>query len=199
MMTLDKKIESILFVIGKPLSLKKIQSILKIKDNELDSALDILDNRLKKDSGLSLLRTSTELELVSDAENAEVVQKFIKTTEQGELSRASLEALTILAYRGPMTRPELEQIRGVQSSMIIRNLLIRGLIEEKPEQRLGQVVYEVTLDFLRHLGVSKVSDLPDYERLHGHESVNDILRELKTDDMMDDKETVLNAEDKIDI
>ena len=85
----------------------------------------------------------------------------------GELSRPSLEALTILAYRGPLTRPELEQIRGVHSSLILRNLLLRGLIEEKEDARLGQPLYSVTLDFLRHIGLASVEELPSTKNCAG--------------------------------
>ena len=81
------------------------------------------------------------------------------------VSRPSLEALAVLAYRGPLTRPELEQIRGVQSSMILRNLMIRGLVEMKEDLRLGQPVYRVTVDFLKHIGADRVESLPDFEKL----------------------------------
>jgi segregation and condensation protein B len=108
------------------------------------------------------------------------VKKAVKHDVEGELTKPSLEALTILAYRGPMTRPELEQIRGVQSSMILRNLMMRGLVEMKEESRLGQPVYTVTLDFLKHLGIAKQSDLPRFETLSAHAAIEDVLSDLES-------------------
>ena len=108
---------------------------------------------------------------------ARAVAKVVNAEISGELTRPSLEALTILAYCGPMSRAELEQIRGVQSTLILRNLMLRGLIEEQPEEKLGQPLYAVTFDFLRHLGLKSVESLPEYEELRGHSVVQDILAE----------------------
>jgi segregation and condensation protein B len=78
-----------------------------------------------------------------------------------------------------MTRPELEQIRGIQSSLILRNLMLRGLVEEKEDTRLGQPMYSITFDFLKHLGLSNVEALPDYEDLRGNSTVSDVLQDLE--------------------
>jgi len=131
------------------------------------------------ESGVMLQKNGSEYELVTRPEVAEVVSQVVKAEAQGELSRPSLEALTILAYRGPLTRPELEQVRGVQSSMILRNLMIRGLVEEHEDVRLGQPTYAVTFAFLNHLGVASIESLPDYEVLRGHSAVSDVLAQLE--------------------
>ena len=177
-MNLEQTIEAILFASGKPLSERKLAEITEKKAEEISEALDLLENKLE-DRGILLQRYEKEVALVSHPEAAEFVQKVVKDEEQGELTRASLEALTILAYRGPMTRPELEQIRGVQSSMILRNLMIRGLIEQKEDMRLGQATYAVTFDFLNHLGLKSIKDLPDYDELRGHTAISDMLDQLK--------------------
>jgi segregation and condensation protein B len=110
---------------------------------------------------------------------AETVRSVLKAEVQGELSRPSMEALAILAYRGPMTRPELEQIRGVQSALILRNLMMRGLVEMGEETRVGQPTYSVTLDFYKHLGLAKPEELPDYQALRGNSAVEQALAELE--------------------
>lgn len=157
------------------------------KAEEISEALDLLESELEN-RGILLQRYEKEVALVSHPDAAEFVQKVVKDEEQGELTRASLEALTILAYRGPMTRPELEQIRGVQSSMILRNLMIRGLIEQKEDMRLGQATYAVTFDFLNHLGLKTIKDLPDYGELRGHTAISDMLDQLKEPDKIQENQ-----------
>jgi segregation and condensation protein B len=87
--------------------------------------------------------------------------------------------LSILAYRGPLTRAELEQIRGVQSAIILRNLMLRGLVETREEARLGQPVFQVTMDFVKHLGLARLEDLPDFTALHTHPTVEQVLDQLE--------------------
>ncbi|MDF1496622.1 MAG: SMC-Scp complex subunit ScpB [Patescibacteria group bacterium] len=186
-MNLEQTIEAILFASGKPLSERKLGEITEKKAEEISEALDLLESKLE-DRGILLQRYEKEVALVSHPEAAEFVQKVVKDEEQGELTRASLEALTILAYRGPMTRPELEQIRGVQSSMILRNLMIRGLIEQKEDMRLGQATYAVTFDFLNHLGLKSIKDLPDYDELRGHTAISDMLDQLKEPEKTDENQ-----------
>jgi len=177
-MQLDQTIEAILFAAGKPLTVRKLAELVDAKTEQVEDALEALKERLQEGSGLMLQEYGKEYELVTRPEAAEAVKKVVKEEEQGELTRASLEALTILAYRGPMTRPELEQIRGIQSALILRNLMIRGLVEQKDDERLGQPTYAVTFDFLKHLGLASVNDLPDYESLRGNAAISDMLDRL---------------------
>jgi len=176
-MTLDSQIQAILFVAGKPVALKKLAEWCEAEPADVKAALDELAARLQ-DSGLQLLRHGAEAELVTHPGAAALVRQVIKEEEQGELTRPSLEALSILAYRGPLTRPELEQIRGVQSALILRNLILRGLVEMKSEGPLGQPTYAVTADFLRHLGLDRLESLPDYADLHEEPVVEQVLKEL---------------------
>ena len=187
-MKLDQIIEAILFASNKPLTVRKLAELMDVKNDEVEDALEALRERLNEGSGLMLQEYGKELELVTKPEAAEVVKKIIKDEEQAELTRASLEALTILAYRGPMTRPELEQIRGIQSSLILRNLMIRGLVEQKDDERLGQPTYAVTFDFMNHLGLASVKDLPDYETLRGNAAISDVLDHLNQAEDKSDKE-----------
>ena len=131
-MKLASKIESILFAAAKPFSVRKLADITKESSENVEEALLDLKTKLEEqESGLMLQQHGKENELVTHPDVSDLVTQVVRSETQGELTRPSLEALTILAYRGPLTRPELEQIRGVQSSLILRNLMMRGLIEEK--------------------------------------------------------------------
>ncbi|HEU0051256.1 MAG TPA: SMC-Scp complex subunit ScpB [Patescibacteria group bacterium] len=179
-MTIDAKIEAILFSTAQAMTVKKLAELTDEKTDAVQAALETLRSRLESSgSGLQLLVHGQEAELVTKPEAAEAVRQALKQEMQSELSRPSLEALAVLAYRGPLTRPELEQIRGVQSALILRNLMIRGLVEMKEDTRLGQPIYRVTTDFLKYVGADLVESLPDFERLHGNASVEQVLDELK--------------------
>jgi segregation and condensation protein B len=180
-MNLESTLEAILFAVGKPCTIKRLAELTNASADEVKAALTRMSEALDQaESGIMLQQNGHEVEFVTRAEVADVIKQVIKTEQQGELTRASLEALTILAYRGPLTRPELEQIRGVQSSLILRNLMLRGLVEEKEDVRLGQPTYAVTFDFLNHLGLASVDSLPDYAELRGHTAVNDVLSQLES-------------------
>ncbi|MBU1348604.1 SMC-Scp complex subunit ScpB [Patescibacteria group bacterium] len=180
-MTYATSIEAILFASSKPVAIKRLAELLSIPSDDVSAALKDLSDALDgRESGLVLQRNGHEVQLVTHPDAAELVKQTIKAEASGELTRPQLEALTILAYRGPMTRPEVEQIRGIQSSLILRNLMMRGLVEEKGDERLGQPVFSVSFDFLNAIGVSSVEDLPEYETLRGHAAVADVLTQLET-------------------
>ncbi|MEK7473907.1 MAG: SMC-Scp complex subunit ScpB [Patescibacteria group bacterium] len=178
-MTLDALIEALLFATSQPMSARKIAEAVSQKPPEVEDALNALQERLASSgSGTRLVRSGQTAELVTHPDAAEIVRAALKQELHGELSKPSLETLSILAYRGPMTRPELEQIRGVQSSLILRNLMLRGLVEHKEDARLGQPTYGVTVAFFKHIGLSGAEELPDYSELRGHSAVEQALQEL---------------------
>jgi segregation and condensation protein B len=175
-MSLRSKIESLLFVANKPLTAKELGGILEVEATIIETELDnLMEDYVKNESGLQVIKNNYKYQLVSAAANSDVVASFIKDETSGELSRPSLEALTIIAYRGPITKVDLDRIRGVNCSLIIRNLLLRGLIEEKFEKEKNETYYLVTMDFVRHLGVNSIDDLPDYARLNQEEAIERIL------------------------
>lgn len=160
-------IESVLFVSGAPISIKKISKIIKVKNSEIEKAVEALsDNYKEENRGICILRKEDKIQLVSTPSNSEYVGKFTKSNLQEDLSPASLETLAVVSYRGPITRFGIEEIRGVNSSFILRNLLIRGLIErtENPNDTRSYL-YKISFDFLKKLGIEKIEDLPDYEEL----------------------------------
>jgi len=191
-MTLDAQLEAALYAAGKPIAIKRLAGWLEIEPDEIKKGLEELGARLNA-GGIMLIVHNNEAELVTHPEAAELVRSVLKEETHGELTRPSLEALAVLAYRGPMTRPELEQIRGVQSALILRNLMLRGLVEMREDVRLGQPVYAVTMDFLKHMGMKDVSSLPDFEELHAHAGVERMLDELKPREEGEKPETSLEV------
>jgi len=174
-MNLKSKIESILFVASRPLSLKVMAKALGQNQAEIERALASLRVKYDEASGIQILQIEDEVQMATKAQNAAVVEGFVKFEAAGELTRAQLETLTIIAYREPITRPELEQIRGVNCALILRNLLMRGLIEERENREKIMPVYTLSFDALSHLGLKTVKDLPDYGELHAHTHIKEII------------------------
>jgi segregation and condensation protein B len=176
MQDIKSKIESLLFISAKAMSIKSLAELIKVEHKEVELAGDELVAELKAaHRGLQVIRNKDSFQMVSSAENAELVQAFIKDETTGELSRPSLETLTIIAYRGPISKADIDRIRGLNCSLILRNLLLRGLIEIKEDKNKGENFYNVTFDFIRFLGLNDVRELPDYERLSESETLTQIL------------------------
>lgn len=174
-MSLKSQLESLLFVAIKPLGSKELASLTQAKTKEVEEALEsLLVDYQQRESGLALIKNNGQYQLTTAGANAGLVQEFLKEEASGELSQPSLEALTIIAYRGPIAKLELDRIRGVNCSLIIRNLLLRGLIEEKFDKNKQEHFYTVTHDFIRFLGISSPQALPDYEKLNRLEALNEI-------------------------
>lgn len=174
-MTLQGKIQSILFAAGKPVSLRQLSRILSVNDKKVEQVVEhMLATQDSLNNGIVLIKEGTEIELVTSPENAKLVERVVKSEQTGELTRPALETLSIIAYRSPITKPELEAIRGVNCSLILRNLMIRGLITEELGVA-GVSEFRISLDFLRWLGVTHTSQLPDYEKF----SSPDVLNQLK--------------------
>lgn len=179
---LKKQIEALLFLSNKPLTIKKIADLVERSKTEVETVLEVLKQEYNIDSrGLKLIFNADEVQMATAPEAAATVEKFLKEEQTGEMTRPQLETLTIIAYRGPITKMELEQIRGVNCSLILRNLMIRGLVEETINKKIKTAVYQVTLDFIRHLGLTSTTDLPDFERLSQSETLVDLLNRDEKD------------------
>lgn len=166
-MNLKSVVESILFSIGEPISIERLAKTLgKDKDLIKNTVGDLEKDYETENRGLRILIKNEEIQLASAPENSLYLEKLIKDELQEELTPASLETLAIVAYKGPLTRAEIEEVRGVNSSFILRNLLIRGLVERKghPEDARAYI-YEISFNFLRKLGLKSVKELPDYKKL----------------------------------
>ena len=177
MSSLKSKIESLLFITTKPLSSNRLADLTKFKIKEVEEAAkELAEEYNQKDKGVQLTKSGSSYQMVTQPDNSKLVKDFVREEITGDLTRPQLEALTIVAYRGPITKPELEQIRGVNCSLILRNLMIRGLVELEEDKKKMQVYYSVTMDFMRHLGINNTLELPDYERLNGSEVLGKLLK-----------------------
>lgn len=156
-------LETILFVYGDPLTLEKIVRVSGASEEDVLKALDELEKDYEK-GGLVLLKKDNQYQLGSNPANAKYTESLVKNELAEELSRAALETLAIIAYKGPLTRVELEYVRGVNSSFILRSLLMRGLVErtENPKDARSWL-YCISFDLLKHFGLKKPEDLPQYE------------------------------------
>lgn len=176
-MSLLSQIESILFVASKPLNTRQIAKAVQKKETEVEEAIENLKVKYNHDeSGVHILSVDDNIQMSTNSQNSAVVDLFVKDEVSGELTKAQLETLTVVAYRGPVTRPELEQIRGVNCAVILRNLQMRGLVEESEKTDKILPVYTLSLDALSYLGLKSLQELPDYEILHKHEFIEDVLQ-----------------------
>ncbi len=175
---LISRIESLLFISGRPMSVRELSELLKAEASQVEEAGDKLLEMKKTDvSGLAIVKSGNSFQMVTSPVNAALIQEFVKDETTGELSRPSLETLTIIAYRGPVSKTDLDRIRGVNCGMILHNLTVRGLIDAREDKKTGDSYYTVTFDFLKFLGLSRLEDLPDYERLHKDDTIDRILSE----------------------
>jgi len=163
------------------MAVKQLAGLIKKDDSDIKSAIaELVEEYKNKKAGMQIIRNENKYQMVSSPENVQVIQDFIKDETTGELTRPSLEALTIIAYRGPVSKLDLDRIRGVNCALILRNLLLRGLIEAEFDKKKKETYYSITFDFMRFLGLSDISDLPDYEKLHQDDTIERML-ELDND------------------
>jgi len=160
--TLDKKIEALLFFKGEEMSLKKIAKNLGEKRGNVKKSLEILEERLRN-SALILVQNGDKVLLALKSDFSGLIRSLIKDEEVGELSKPALETLAIVLYKGPISKIQLDEIRGINSAYILRNLLIRGLIEKELVE--GRNLYSPTIDLMRFIGVDKKESLPAFEEV----------------------------------
>lgn len=178
-MNIDAKLEAVLFFKAEPLSVKKLAQILKTDETEVKSALQILKGKLEG-RGVTLIEKDDEVMLGTAAEASGIIDELSREELSRDLGKAGLETLSIVLYRGPITRSGIDYIRGVNSTFILRNLLIRGLVEKVPnpsDQR--SFLYRATFDLLSHLGISRVEDLPEYGSTN--ESIEKFVEEFNNE------------------
>lgn len=178
MTALHSSIESLLFISGAPVSYAKLSKTLQAEMPVLREAVRELADKYAQDvsCGLMLIINENEVVMATKAENAANVEAFTKSSLEESLSRAALEVLSIIAYRAPITRAEIEAIRGVNCSFTLRNLLLRDLVDRSgnPLDARGYV-YRPSFHLLETLGIAGVEKLPDYETLSQDERLTMIL------------------------
>jgi segregation and condensation protein B len=175
-MNLEHSIEALLFWKGEPMSMKELIKGLsgakaagstddsKITEAEIHEALIALSENLKGRGIVLLANEDQEYMLGTSSEASVLIEKLTREELARDLGKASLETLSIILYRGPIKRSQIDYVRGVNSTFILRNLLIRGLIEKKPAPDDNRTsIYTPSFKLLSYLGVSKIGDLPNFE------------------------------------
>ena len=162
-MNLEAKIEAILFYKAEAVMVSQLAKWLAISNSEIETRLTQLATILAE-RGVRLIREGEEIMLGTASEASSLIEQITKDELSKDLGKAGLETLTLIIYEGPLSRAEIDYVRGVNSSFILRHLLVRGLIEREIDQKdARRFLYRPTLDLLRHLGIEKVEDLPEYE------------------------------------
>ncbi len=173
---LESKIEGLLYYRGEEVQIKELSKILNVSIDEIKESLKKLEQNLIG-RGIVLVRKNDSIVLGISGELSSLISSLRKEDIDKDLSKASLETLSIILYKNGITRSEIDYIRGVNSSFILRSLLIRGLIEKvKKDKDSRKVLYKPTMDTLSFMNITKIENLPNY---------NDIIKKL--DDTLNQK------------
>lgn len=167
MENLDKILESILFMAGEPVAIVDIVGKLDVTEKELKAAATTLKKRYSGESGVVLNQFNNKLQLSTNSLYAEAVASVLNPIRERSLSKATLETAAIIAYKQPITRLEIEEIRGVGCDYAISILLEHNLIEVVGRKdAVGRpVLFGTTDEFLKRFNISSISELPDYNAL----------------------------------
>ena len=158
---LSDKLEAILFVAAEPVPTAQLAAALDVTPSVIERGLNELDASLST-RGLRLQRHAGRVQLTTAPELAELIERFLGLEATSHLSRAALETLSIIAYQQPVTRPQIDSIRGVNSDSMIKSLLNKGLILEsgRAEGPGRPILYSTTPEFLQHFGLSSILEMP---------------------------------------
>jgi segregation and condensation protein B len=154
-------VESLLFVADEAVTVARLAQALEVKPDEIEAALAVLQ-RDCAERGVRLQRGAGRVQLVSAPEAAPCIERFLGLELSSRLSPAALESLAIVAYQQPVTRAQVEAVRGVNSDSVLRTLIGKGLVEEVGRlDTVGRpILYGTTFDFLRFFGLESLDDLP---------------------------------------
>ena len=158
--SIDSQIEALLFALGRPISRSELIKMVAASPEQIEEALTKLKTR---SGGITLVDDGVEVELRVSAQNSALIEKVRKDEYSRDIGKAGMEALSAVLYQGPLTRSEIDFIRGVNSSQTLRTLTLRGLVRKVPNPKDERsFLYEPTTELLAQLGASRQQDLPDY-------------------------------------
>ena len=189
-MNLSAKIESILFFKSEPLTRATLAKLTNTNIGLIDEAIDELKLKLVG-RGLVILEKGNEVMLGTAPEYTDLIEGLIKEELSRDLGKAGLETLAIVIYEGPLSRAEIDYVRGVNSSFILRHLLVRGLVERLPKPGDARTfLYGPTFDLLKYLGVTRIENLPEYETLRRElKAFKEAKDEISTPTIKNDTDT----------
>ncbi len=158
-------IEAVLFWRAEPVAISDLSKWLEKSEVEIQNGLTELEARLQG-RGIKLVKKDDEVMLGTAPEASVLIEKLTKEELSRDLGKAALETLAIVIYQGPVTRSQIDYVRGVNSSFILRHLQVRDLIEKIPHPTDSRSwLYQPTFQLLTHLGVTKIEELPDYQQI----------------------------------
>ena len=171
-------IEAMLFASGEPLALKDLSSHLEIDSKLVEAIVDEMVEEYKEESrGITLISINGAYQLVTKAENSDYIQKLLKKNRKQSLSQASIESLAIIAYKQPITRIDIDEIRGVKSESALQKLVEKNLIKDvgRLEVPGRPILYGTTDEFLRQFGLKNLKELPSLDLYAEDEEVDNSL------------------------
>jgi segregation and condensation protein B len=179
-LSLNEKIEALLFVAPGSVSVNQLATALGVPNRDVQRGLNELEESYQF-RGVRLQRHGGQIQMTSAPEAAEAIETFLGLEATSRLSSAALETLAIVSYQQPVTRPQVDAIRGVNSDGVIKNLLHKGLIQEvgRSEGPGRPILYSTTPDFLGHFGLSSLEELPplNLDELNSKEESVNLLKE----------------------
>ena len=169
-------IEALLFISGNGLTITEISNTLNQPKEHVELILNsIIDDFAEREGGILIIESAGKYQFKSSPIVFNYIRNFINKTKQETLSKSSLEVLAIIAYKQPITRFEIDELRGTKSNLLIRNLLTKKLIKTNGQKDIPgkPFLYETTKEFLHYFELSSLNDLPPMQE----------LKELKLDDL----------------
>jgi len=161
--TLVTQIEAVLFYKGEPMKKEALAKLFSVSPEDLEEALTQLKRALDG-RGISIIEDGDKIAMATAPGAKEIIEAMRREELEGPLGKAGLETLAVVMYQQPVSRAEIEYVRGVNCSSILRSLAMRGLIERKenPRDKRGYI-YQTTPELPASLGLSSITDMPDYE------------------------------------
>jgi len=175
-LSLSAKLEALLFVSGEPVATAQLATALDVAPSVIERGLNELDASLAE-RGLKLQRHAGRVQLTTAPQLAELIEHFLGLEATAHLSRAALETLAIIAYQQPVTRPQIDSIRGVNSDSMMKSLLHKNLILEsgRADGPGRPILYSTTPEFLQHFGLNSILEMPPLAKPEEEESKQDEL------------------------
>jgi segregation and condensation protein B len=170
-------IESLLFVSGEPLKLRDLAAIIECEVQVAKEIIEELEQKYDaEDRGIKIININDEYQFTTKPQNSSYIQKLLKTNTRQSLSQASLETLAIIAYKQPVTRVSIDEIRGVKSDRAVITLLDKGFIKETGRLDMPgrPILYATTDKFLVAFGLENLKQMPSLEEILGLEDMNDM-------------------------
>lgn len=164
-----KLIEALLFISSGSIPLAQLSKFLDISNSDILEMIQEINAAYSENNGLRIMIHNQRAQLTTDPDLAPEIEEFLGLEITTTLSRAAIETVAIIAYRQPVTRPQIDEIRGVNSDGVVRTLLSKGLIQEEGRaESIGKpILYGTTEDFLHYFGLQSIEELPEVELIPG--------------------------------